>query len=43
MSKPLVGIIMGSQSDLKVMRLAADLLEESAGRLIVEEEGTWIS
>jgi 5-(carboxyamino)imidazole ribonucleotide mutase len=28
MSKPLVGIIMGSQSDLKVMRLAADLLEE---------------
>lgn len=28
MSKPLVGIIMGSQSDLKVMRKAADFLAE---------------
>ncbi|MEZ4946770.1 MAG: 5-(carboxyamino)imidazole ribonucleotide mutase [Cyclobacteriaceae bacterium] len=28
MSKPLVGIIMGSQSDLKVMRKAADFLME---------------
>jgi 5-(carboxyamino)imidazole ribonucleotide mutase len=28
MSKPLVGIIMGSQSDLKVMRKAADFLTE---------------
>jgi len=28
MSKPLVGIIMGSQSDLKVMREAAEFLEE---------------
>ncbi len=28
MSKPVVGIIMGSQSDLKVMREAADILEE---------------
>ena len=28
MSKPLVGIIMGSQSDLKVMRAAAEFMEE---------------
>ncbi len=28
MSKPLVGIIMGSQSDLNVMREAAEFLEE---------------
>ncbi|NOS90523.1 MAG: 5-(carboxyamino)imidazole ribonucleotide mutase [Cyclobacteriaceae bacterium] len=28
MSKPIVGIIMGSQSDLKVMREAAEFLEE---------------
>src|SRR6185436_13872544 len=28
MSKPLVGIIMGSQSDLKVMKEAAEFLEE---------------
>jgi 5-(carboxyamino)imidazole ribonucleotide mutase len=28
MSKPVVGIIMGSQSDLKVMREAAEFLEE---------------
>jgi 5-(carboxyamino)imidazole ribonucleotide mutase len=28
MSKPVVGIIMGSQSDLKVMREAANFLEE---------------
>jgi 5-(carboxyamino)imidazole ribonucleotide mutase len=28
MTKPLVGIIMGSQSDLKVMRPAAEFLEE---------------
>jgi 5-(carboxyamino)imidazole ribonucleotide mutase len=28
MSKPVVGIIMGSQSDLKIMREAADFLEE---------------
>lgn len=28
MSKPLVGIIMGSQSDLKIMKDAADVLEE---------------
>lgn len=28
MSKPLVGIIMGSQSDLKIMRNAADFLDE---------------
>ncbi len=28
MSKPLVGIIMGSDSDLKVMRAAAEVLEE---------------
>jgi 5-(carboxyamino)imidazole ribonucleotide mutase len=28
MSKPIVGIIMGSQSDLKVMREAADVLDE---------------
>jgi len=30
MSKPLIGIIMGSQSDLKVMREAAEFLEEMA-------------
>jgi len=28
MSKPLVGIIMGSQSDLKIMGTAADILQE---------------
>ncbi len=28
MTKPVVGIIMGSQSDLKVMRQAAEFLEE---------------
>jgi 5-(carboxyamino)imidazole ribonucleotide mutase len=28
MSKPVVGIIMGSQSDLKIMREAAEFLEE---------------
>lgn len=28
MSKPLIGIIMGSQSDLKVMKDAAEVLEE---------------
>lgn len=28
MSKPLIGIIMGSQSDLKVMKEAAEFLEE---------------
>jgi 5-(carboxyamino)imidazole ribonucleotide mutase len=28
MSKPLVGIIMGSQSDLKIMSAAADMLEK---------------
>src|SRR5882672_7645568 len=28
MSKPLVGIIMGSQSDLKVMGAAADILQD---------------
>lgn len=28
MSKPIVGIIMGSQSDLKIMREAADVLDE---------------
>ncbi|MBL6446134.1 5-(carboxyamino)imidazole ribonucleotide mutase [Fulvivirga sp. 29W222] len=28
MSKPVVGIIMGSQSDLKVMKEAAEILEE---------------
>ncbi|HSY60625.1 MAG TPA: 5-(carboxyamino)imidazole ribonucleotide mutase [Cytophaga sp.] len=28
MSKPLVGIIMGSQSDLKIMSAAADILEK---------------
>ncbi|MBL0741707.1 5-(carboxyamino)imidazole ribonucleotide mutase [Chryseolinea lacunae] len=28
MSKPLVGIIMGSQSDLKIMKDAAEVLEE---------------
>ena len=28
MSKPLVGIIMGSQSDLKIMKEAAEVLEE---------------
>lgn len=28
MSKPLIGIIMGSQSDLEVMRQAAEVLEE---------------
>jgi 5-(carboxyamino)imidazole ribonucleotide mutase len=28
MNKPLVGIIMGSQSDLKIMSTAADFLEE---------------
>lgn len=28
MSKPLIGIIMGSQSDLRVMKEAADFLEE---------------
>ncbi|MBA4055999.1 MAG: 5-(carboxyamino)imidazole ribonucleotide mutase, partial [Marivirga sp.] len=28
MSKPVVGIIMGSQSDLKVMKDAAEVLEE---------------
>lgn len=28
MSKPLVGIIMGSQSDLKVMKAAAEFLDE---------------
>ena len=28
MSKPLVGIIMGSQSDLKIMREAAEFMEE---------------
>ncbi|MFN7261526.1 MAG: 5-(carboxyamino)imidazole ribonucleotide mutase [Cyclobacteriaceae bacterium] len=28
MSKPIVGIIMGSQSDLKIMKEAADFLEE---------------
>ena len=28
MQKPLVGIIMGSQSDLNIMGLAADVLEE---------------
>src|SRR6478609_245698 len=28
MSKPLVGIIMGSQSDLKIMSAAADILEQ---------------
>lgn len=28
MSKPLVGIIMGSQSDLRIMKEAAELLEE---------------
>ena len=28
MSKPLVGIIMGSQSDLKIMREAAEFLED---------------
>jgi len=28
MSKPVVGIIMGSQSDLKIMKEAADFLEE---------------
>ncbi len=28
MSKPVIGIIMGSQSDLKVMREAAEFLEE---------------
>jgi 5-(carboxyamino)imidazole ribonucleotide mutase len=30
MSKPLVGIIMGSQSDLKVMSAAADMLDKFA-------------
>lgn len=30
MTKPLVGIIMGSQSDLKVMKEAAEVLEEFA-------------
>ncbi len=29
MSKPVVGIIMGSQSDLKIMREAAEFLEET--------------
>ena len=28
MSKPIVGIIMGSQSDLRVMKEAAEVLEE---------------
>jgi len=28
MSKPLIGIIMGSQSDLKIMREAAEILED---------------
>ena len=28
MSKPIIGVIMGSQSDLKVMREAAEFLEE---------------
>src|SRR5271154_175937 len=28
MSKPLVGIIMGSQSDLNIMGLAADILDD---------------
>jgi 5-(carboxyamino)imidazole ribonucleotide mutase len=28
MSKPIVGIIMGSQSDLKIMREAAEILEQ---------------
>ena len=28
MSKPLIGIIMGSQSDLKIMKDAAEVLEE---------------
>lgn len=28
MSKPLVGIVMGSQSDLKIMKEAAEVLEE---------------
>jgi phosphoribosylcarboxyaminoimidazole (NCAIR) mutase len=28
MSKPVVGIIMGSQSDLKIMKEAAEFLEE---------------
>ena len=28
MSKPVVGIIMGSQSDLKVMKEAAEFLQE---------------
>ena len=28
MNKPLIGIIMGSQSDLKIMREAAEILEE---------------
>ena len=28
MSKPIVGIIMGSQSDLKIMKEAAEFLEE---------------
>ena len=28
MSKPLIGIIMGSQSDLKIMKDAAEILEE---------------
>lgn len=30
MSKPLVGIIMGSQSDLKIMKEAAEVLDELA-------------
>src|SRR5688572_29161928 len=30
MSKPLIGIIMGSQSDLKIMKDAAEVLEELA-------------
>jgi len=39
MSKPLVGIIMGSQSDLRVMKEAAEVLEE----LAVEYELTIVS
>ena len=33
MSTPVIGIIMGSQSDLKVMKEAAEFLDERPGRV----------
>lgn len=39
MSKPVIGIIMGSQSDLRIMKEAAEILEE----LKIEHEVTVVS